>query len=83
MDKDKKQSKPLTVFEEDMTKVTWVLNNFDKLTIEDQLIVLSAITEMKKFILPIYGRYHEGALYDKADMLAQIVSMFKQDEDDE
>ena len=83
MDKNEKQMKSTTRFEEDMSKVTWVLENFDELTIEEQLLVLSAITEMKNFILPIYGKYHEDALHEKADMLAQLLSMFEQNKDED
>lgn len=83
MDKNEKQMKSTTRFEEDMGKVTWVLENFYELTIEEQLLVLSAITDMKNFILPIYDKYHEGALHEKADMLAQLLNMFEQSKDED
>lgn len=83
MDKDEKQMKSTTRFEKDMGKVSWVLEHFDELTIEDQLITLSAITEMKNIILPVFSRYHEGALYDKAGMISQLINMFEQDEDED
>ncbi len=87
MDKDEKQSMEQTMqaikFEEDMRKVTWVLENFDKISLEEQLVVLSAVTDMKDLILPIFNKYHEGALNEKANMLAKLLSIFKRDEDED